>query len=372
MRKPFIDNIRWCTVIIVLIYHVFYIYNSVGVLGGIGGFTAIQYQDSFLYFVYPWFMALLFLIAGISSRYALSQPSYKTFMKDKTIKLLVPSTLGLFVFHFITGYMNIKIGGGLSQIPSALLYPISVLSGVGPLWFIQTLYIFSLLLVLIRKLDSKDLLYNFFKKCNILVLILMCIPVYAASQVLNMPVITTYRFGIYFFVYLLGYFVFSHDEVQIILSRYAVPLLIVSLLMGISYTLYFFGSNYSDASVLQHIYTNLYLWFAILAILGCGKAFFDKSSKFSNYMTRSSFGIYIVHYTITLLLCYFLKTYAKLPIVMIYGIAIAGVLVLSPVVFELLRRIPLIRFLLFGIKKNKNFNEPECNKSHRTSLKDRE
>ena len=73
MRKHFIDNIRWSTVIIVLIYHVFYLFNSVGVLGGIGGFKQVQYQDSFLYFVYPWFMALLFLIAGISSRYALTK-----------------------------------------------------------------------------------------------------------------------------------------------------------------------------------------------------------------------------------------------------------------------------------------------------------
>jgi len=353
MRKHFIDNIRWSTVIIVLIYHVFYLFNSVGVLGGIGGFKQVQYQDSFLYFVYPWFMALLFLIAGISSRYALTKSSCKSFIKDKTTKLLVPSTLGLFVFHFITGYMNIKVGGGLPQIPPALLYPISVLSGIGPLWFIQTLYLFSLILVLIHKLDSHDNLYNIFKKCNLLILILMFLPVYAASQVLNMPVITTYRFGIYFFVYLLGYFVFSHDEIQTLLSRYAIPLFIGSVLMGIFYTLYFFGQNYTDAFVLQHIYTNLYLWFAILAILACGKAYFDKTSKFATYMSQASFGIYIVHYAVTLLICYSLKTYVQLPTAIIYGIAMLGVLMISPILYELLRRIPFIRFLIFGIKKNK-------------------
>ena len=154
MRKHFIDNIRWATIVLVLIYHVFYIYNSSGVFGGIGGFSEVQYQDSFLYFVYPWFMALLFLVAGISSRYALTLHTHKEFIKDKTAKLLVPSTLGLFVYHFITGYLNIKFGGGLSSIPAALIYPISVISGIGPLWFIQMLYIFSLLLVLIRKIDS--------------------------------------------------------------------------------------------------------------------------------------------------------------------------------------------------------------------------
>ena len=166
MRKHFIDNIRWATVLLVLVYHVFYLYNSVGVFGGVGSFEKMQYQDGFLYFVYPWFMALLFLIAGISSRYALNLHTSKEFIKEKTAKLLIPSTLGLFVYHFITGYLNIKIGGGLDSIPPALIYPISVLSGIGPLWFIQMLYLFSLLLVLIRKLDSKDHLYELGKKCT--------------------------------------------------------------------------------------------------------------------------------------------------------------------------------------------------------------
>ncbi len=353
MRKYFIDNIRWATVLLVLVYHVFYLYNSVGVFGGVGGFSQIQYQDGFLYFVYPWFMALLFLIAGISSRYALNLHTSKEFIKEKTAKLLIPSTLGLFVYHFITGYLNIKIGGGLDSIPPALIYPISVLSGIGPLWFIQMLYLFSLLLVLIRKLDSKDRLYELGKKCNIFVLLLLFLPVFAASQVLNMPVITTYRFGIYFLVFLLGYFVFSHDEVQLTLSKYSIPLLLSALLIGIGYTLYFFGQNYAEAAVLQHLFTNIYLWVAILAILGFGKAFFDKMSSFSSYLAKSSFGIYIVHYTVTLILCCLLKTYAPIPTALIYCIAIAGVLVLSPAVYELLRRIPVIRFFLFGIRSRK-------------------
>ncbi|HBM75175.1 MAG TPA: acyltransferase, partial [Clostridiaceae bacterium] len=67
MRKHYIDNIRWATVLLVLVYHVFYLFNSVGVLGGVGSFSEVQYQDAVLYFVYPWFMVLLFLIAGISS-----------------------------------------------------------------------------------------------------------------------------------------------------------------------------------------------------------------------------------------------------------------------------------------------------------------
>ena len=46
MRKHWIDNLRWVTVLLVLFYHVIYFYNNKGVVGGIGGFgDGPQYQD---------------------------------------------------------------------------------------------------------------------------------------------------------------------------------------------------------------------------------------------------------------------------------------------------------------------------------------
>ena len=90
-RKTYLDNIRWATVVLVLIYHVFYYFNAQGVFGGFEPFSQVQYQDAILYFVYPWFMVLLFVIAGISARLSLQKRSGKEFLKDRTVKLLVPS-----------------------------------------------------------------------------------------------------------------------------------------------------------------------------------------------------------------------------------------------------------------------------------------
>ena len=41
MRKHFLDNLRWGTVLSVLVYHVFYLYNAEGVLGGVGAFSEV-------------------------------------------------------------------------------------------------------------------------------------------------------------------------------------------------------------------------------------------------------------------------------------------------------------------------------------------
>ena len=76
MRKNWIDNLRWLTVLLVLFYHVFYFYNNKGVFGGVGGFDSDpmkQPQDIVMYILYPWFMMLLFLLAGISARYSLEK-----------------------------------------------------------------------------------------------------------------------------------------------------------------------------------------------------------------------------------------------------------------------------------------------------------
>lgn len=245
MRKTYLDNIRWATVLLVLVYHVFYLFNHVGVLGGVASPGNGSIQDSILYFVYPWFMVLLFLIAGISSRYSLEKRSDKEFLKSRVVKLLVPSTLGLFVYQWIGGYFNVLNGGGLEYIPSFIRYPVFVLSGTGPLWFIQMLFLFSVLLVLIRKIKASEKLWVIGGKCNLAVLLLLVIPIWGAAQILNMPVITTYRFGIYFVAFLIGYFVFSHDEVQNIIEHVHIPIVVIAVAMGVGYIIYYFGQNYT-------------------------------------------------------------------------------------------------------------------------------
>ena len=44
MRKHYLDNIRWLTVVLVVFYHVLYMYNAEGVPGGLGKITHLNVQ----------------------------------------------------------------------------------------------------------------------------------------------------------------------------------------------------------------------------------------------------------------------------------------------------------------------------------------
>lgn len=354
-RNYALDNIRWMTVMLVVIYHVFYLFNASGVLGGFGPFTRIQYQDILLYLVYPWFMVLLFLIAGISARYSLQKRTSREFIKSRTAKLLVPATLGLFVFQWIGGWFNVSLGGGWNYMPDrmplAAKYLICVLSGIGPLWFAQMLWLFSLLLLLIRRIDKNDRLYAFCGRAGLPVILLLVLVIWGAAQVGNMPLLTMYRFGIYFAAFLIGYFLFSHEEIQNKVQRYRIPFLIMTVGMAIGYTIYYFGTDYTADPCLKSLFTAIYLWFAILAILGCAKQWYHSQGKAAAYFTKISFGIYVLHYPVTLAVCWLLHNILALPAGAIYPLAIVLTFLLTVALYEILRRIPVVRYCVLGISK---------------------
>ena len=351
MRKIYLDNIRWSTVLLVLIYHVFYIFNGVGVLGGIPNAKNIPMFDTLATVIYPWFMVLLFVVSGMNAKYSLEKRTGRQFIKERAVKLLIPSTLGLFVIHWITGYFNIKMGGGLMYIPQFLVYPISAVSGTGPLCFIQMLFLFSCVLILLRKIDKADKMWKLCQKANGIIIIILFILIFGGAQILNMPVLTTYRFGIYLVSFLIGYYVFSHDTVQETIREIRIPMLCMAVVGAVFYAFHYGGSDYTSSSCLQNIVTNLYLWVVVLAIIGCGKQYFNYETGFTRYMTKSSFGLYILHYPVLTVTCYLLHFHFDFPAICNYMIALAAELIITPALYETIKRIPIMRYFVLGIKQ---------------------
>ena len=365
MRKHWLDNLRWVTVLLVLLYHVIYFYNNKGVFGGIGGFgDGPQYQDVVMYILYPWFMPLLFLLAGISARYALEKYPAKDWFKARTRKLLVPGTIGLLVFHWMVGYFNTAVAaksGVFDGMPGIGRYLMWAVSGTGPLWFIQDLWLFSLILLLIRKLDPENRFHEWCGKLGILWIILLGVLFWAGEQTLirnprpESPdgLLNLYKPVFYLIPFLLGYFVFSHEQVQDRLGRIWIPLLGCAAAAGIALIVTTFGQDNTSPQYLGSPLNCLYGWLMCLAMIAWFRTRFDRTSAFAGYMTRSSFGIYIVHYLVIASLGYMMKVYTDLPPVAMYLILGVAVFTLSPLIYEIIRRIPVIRWCVLGEKHKK-------------------
>lgn len=356
MRRYYLDNVRWMTIVLVVVYHVIYMYNGIATDGVIGPFYEKQYQDGLQYVLYPWFMVLLFLVAGMCSRYYLEKHTVKEFVRSRTRKLLVPSTVGLFVIGWVQGYVNMAISDAFSTIPDAVpsfvMYFIMALSGIGVLWFIQLLWLFSMLLAVIRKFE-KGKIYELSGRINVIGLILLMIPVFLSGLVLNTPIITVYRFGIYGFVFFLGYFVLAHDEVTDRLGKYTIPLVAAAVVLAAVYVVLHYGDNYAVMPTVNSIPAVAYGWMACLSILASMKKWGNSSSKFAGAMSKRSFGLYVFHYLPLSATAYMLHKYTSLSAIPSYLLAAFAAFLGSFILYEVISRIPLIRWCVLGIKKEK-------------------
>lgn len=359
MRQHWIDNLRWVTVLLVVFYHIFYIFNSVGVFGGLPPFSEHQPQDVVLYILAPWFMVLLFIVAGICSRLSLQKRSAREYFRSRTLKLLVPSTIGLLAFHWISGYINASAGGALdtlSKLPGAIKWLIFSVSGSGPLWFIQDLWLFTAILLIIRKIDRKDAIYRLCCKIPAWVFIFLgFFLLWGASFILHPKgesgnLLSLYRPVFYLVSYLMGYYIFSNEKIQDHLAANWWLTVVGAVGLCVLYVSQGFGEPYAPTHLRLFSY-NAFMWFAVLAMIGTFKRWANKTSAFAGYMTRSSFGIYILHYTVLVVTAWALRSYTQLGALPCYTILLLAEVTLTPALYELIRRIPLLRWCVLGIRK---------------------
>lgn len=353
MRKAYIDNLRCSIVLLVILYHAVYLFNSVGVISNIG-VTGTPAFDVLLYIPYPWFMASLFLLAGISARYALNTMSTRNFLEGRVRKILIPSFAGVFLLGWIGGFITNQynpdmFGGNDALIPGAIKYLIYCFAGIGPLWFCHELFLCTLLLLIVRIFDKKDILGKLGGRLNKLWMLILLFPVvWFSSYCLNTPLLEIYRNGFYLTFFLIGYYVFSNEEIQREAEKWWLPLLIAAAAFGTVYTIYFWGKNYAAMESLKNPLTNAYAWAASLALIGCGRRFLDRETGFTRYMRGRSFGFYVLHYYLLILITYVIDLYFDLHFPLFYLILLLLEAALLPPLYEALSRVPVIKSLLFG------------------------
>lgn len=353
MRKYYIDNLRWITILMLILYHAAMAWNVWSEPNYIY-FTGNRIISSIIVFLSPYFMPLLFLLAGISTRCSLQKRTEKQYVFERIRKLLIPFVFGTLLFIPIMTYIADKFNWGyddnLFKHYSVFFTKFTDLTGadggfsVGQFWFILYLFVVSIISLGIIALQKK-----MFPKCKgsfpVWLVCILGLPLPILSELLS---IGGKSLAEYTYIFLLGYYIFSNDGVISKITKHRWIFLFAGLTAAIINVYLFIWSD-TQYSIINTAAKFIAEWFMLIALLGTGNRYLNNKSKLSSYMSQRSFAFYILHFIWIVLFQYFIADIFSDNTVLLYLIPVVLAYGATFLCSEICIRIPFLCFLM-GIK----------------------
>ena len=305
-RVYYIDNLRWMTVSLLILYHTAMAYNTWGEANYIF-LGAVKPMSSVVVFISPWFMPLMFLLAGMSSKYSLRKRGYKAFICERFKRLGIPFVFGIVVINPVLSYIADVTHNGYSgnyfSHYGVFFTKYTDLTGydggftLGHFWFIAVLMVISLLSCLIIRLVDMVPEKNR-QKIRLLVGALLFIVAVASFEItaFGKSLIT------YLCLYLLGYYYFSDQEIVKSIAKYKWLLTGIFVPIALANTiLYVYVGEYQTLNTIC-MYASLA--FGVLALLSLGHDHLDFTGNFSKFSSKVSYVNYIIHFPVVVLCQY--------------------------------------------------------------------
>ena len=345
-RKHYIDNLRNLTILLLFPVHTFMIWNDFA-----SGFYIWQGESKILstliVLVNPWFMPILFVLAGMSARYALEKRSNKEFIMQRINKLLIPFVSGMILLvPFQTLYARKYFEGYSGSLLDNWKYFFTHLTDFsgydgaftpGHLWFILFLFLISMLALILFRYVPYEKLVSGVEKIPTVGILSLFVAVWLMYYLGNFG---GFSIGKCLMLYLLGYYVLSNDLVIEKLEKnikWLGSLCVIATM--VSATVYYKFSYYGDCWV------NFVSWLSILVLLVIGKRFLNTKTGFTEYFNKASYPIYILHQSILVVLAYYIVQIGDSVFVQASCICI-GSLIITVLAYHLVRLIPIVRRLM--------------------------
>lgn len=359
MRKHFIDNLRWIDVFLLIPYHAAQAFNTWGEQNYIL-FEPNKIISSFIVFFSPFFMPLLFLLAGMSTKYALKKRTYGQYIIERVKRLIVPFVFGTLVLCPILAYIgdvsNYAYEGNFFEHYKVFFTKWTDLSGfdggfhVGQFWFLFFLFIISLvsvgIIILTNKIIKKQM-----KAVNI-PFMFVCLVVIPLPFLYDLLSVGGKSFAEYLYVFLIGYYVVSCDKAIEKAEKYRYVSLTIGLAANIA-NVYMFIWSGKDFGTINGIAKALAEWFMILALIGIGKNKLDFKNKATEYMSQRSFPYFSLHFVWIVLFQYWFADILNSNTFMLYIVPIICAYGTTLICSEICLKVPILCFLM-GTKPNKS------------------
>lgn len=350
MRKTYIDWLRNLGILLLFPYHtgrVFNDYSSFYVKG-----TENKFSSALIYATAPWFMPLLFLLAGMSSRYALQRRPAGHYARERLLRLFVPFVFGAMVIVPPQAYYAMKFHFDYQgDYTTFLVHYFSdfsdwtELTGVSPahLWFILFLFLISLILLPLMTWATK----RQHSPSWLLGPRVVLLPFVILTATSLLPEIGGQNIFVYGLYFALGFVIATNDAISDAIEHHRKAYLAVALLgiVEILVESFTIGRQSGIAFAACHY---LAAWATLLAILGYGKRYLNRESRYMTYFNPAAFPVYIVHQTFLIAAGYYILKVVDHGIVPYLSIMLVTFL-LSIAAYEVIRRVKPLG-VVFGLK----------------------
>lgn len=363
-RLYHLDWLRVMVILTVFVYHSLRFFNLDG--WHIKNATTYWNVELFEQLLATWMMPLCFVISGASVYYALSKSSAGKFVKDKTLRLLVPLVVAIFTHSAFQVYLERSFNG---QFSGSFLdfYPhyFDGLLGYGGnfawmgvhLWYVELLFAFSLIflpLFLLFKTGSGQRLLGGLSRLLTVpgVPFLLTVPVVLILAFLGQDgFFTMDKFGgwgilSHAWFFLSGYLIAS-DRVQQSIQRMRWVWLIAAIVLTIAQINYSISASPASYVVLKQTPLLCYLW--ILAFLGLAGRYLNFSTPRLQKANEGVLPFYILHQPVLLTVGYLLIGSAIPDAAKYVVIAASSFAIIIALYMGLVEQFNVLRFL-FGMK----------------------
>ncbi len=352
MRKKYLDILRLLAVLWLVPFHTMMMYNTWGegqyVLG-----VPLPAAGWFIRLSYPWFMPLLFVIAGISARYSLQKRRPAQYAAERLFRIGLPLLTGILLINpflaYIADVTNNGYSGGYLAHYGIFFTRWTDLSGYdggfgfSHLWFLMYLVIIALAALPVYLVCQKFPRFMAGSGWPVALIIMLGVVQAQAEGLLN---IGGKSLAQYFVLFLTGLFALSHEEVQAKLEKFRFMFLLLALTSGAGYVMAIMQEWSGLAYDLTYF---LYGYVALLALLGFGRRHLNTKNKALVHAAAYSQLYYILHYLVLTAAAYLLMP--RLSSVLLQIIVIIAVsFVLTVLLSEAIACIPVVRVLL-GVKR---------------------
>jgi glucans biosynthesis protein C len=363
VRNNYLDWLRVIGILIVFIYHSTRFYNVEDwILKNNIWYPAVELWNGF---ATSWMMPLMFVISGASLFYALGKGGFVKFLKDKTLRLLVPllvcvvshASLQSYLFNHSHGLFT---GGYFQYLPQYFLAELDFLGK--HLWYLFFLFIYSILLYpLFRWLKGAG--GGFLARLDRVVmktgiLYTLALPILLLYIVIDpeSPLLDDfggYPYIMYAWFIVLGFLIVSDQRLQEKIRQLRWISTTIGLVSVIG-----FVAVYSQIANPDTISSSLILavvmrvfggWVCVLAFFGLGMQYLTMRTPRLDYANEAVLPFYILHQTVLLVVGYFVLQWA-IPDMLEWMVIVLVSFVAIMLIYEyLVRRWNVMRFL-FGMR----------------------